>query len=416
MNFQSLLVLLAFASIGLAAPAAAMAAKPLSVALVAVFFSGAVLAAALLVFGGPSSRCRLSSRGSSSLFVFAVGLGLCVGSALAEPWSTDLCVRPSGVGGASGAPWTILGSAGASVRKLRVYRNNGKRGYLRGIVVFFTDGTEMRGGVRKDQFADFDLSDGEVVTGATLWQMTNSSSGSARVARIDIATNQKSWGFGVDDMSRLSSKAVNVGSGVLVGFQGRSGDDLDFLAPVFLKTLTSSHVDDIVFEKFDNTQGLRLVTLREGSAVWNGTDYSWTFSGGESRDKSMSFNNGLTTSLGLSTTFAVAAPVISKAGVSASWSLGTSASFDQHWGHGLSLSWSTTIALSKDVPAVSCSALVWEGKLNLAWSGTQTVSADGRSVSFPTSGTLRQVDYGKVETECRPMSPVGRRHARRWAA
>lgn len=411
---------LAFASFVLAGLFAATAADSLSVALVAAcLVFGVVAVSAVATSSGLSGgSVRRRHPLASALFALAIVLAVFVGSARAEPWGTDLCVRPTGVGAASqGAPFTILGSAGSSVRKLRVYRNNGKDGYLRGIVVFFSDGTEMRGGVRKDQFSDFDLADGEVVTAATLWQMSNSTSG-ARVARLDFSTSSRSWGFGVENTAKLSSKAVSVGSGILVGFQGSAGDDLDFLAPIFLKTMSSSTVSDIVFEKFGDTDGLKLVTLREGSAVFNGTDYSWTFSGSESRDSSTSFSSGTSASFGASTTFALEAPaIIAKAGISASWTFGTTSSFDRHSGKSRSLSWSTTVALSKDVPAVSCSALVWEGRLDVAWTGTQTIVADGRAVSFPTSGTLRHVDYGKVETVCRPMAPVAlAKRAKRWVA
>ena len=410
---------LAFASFVLAGLFAATAADSLSVALVAACLVFGVVAVSSVATSGLSRGSgRRRHPLASALFALAIVLAVFVGSARAEPWGTDLCVRPTGVGAASqGAPFTILGSAGSSVRKLRVYRNNGKDGYLRGIVVFFSDGTEMRGGVRKDQFSDFDLADGEVVTAATLWQMSNSTSG-ARVARLDFSTSSRSWGFGVENTAKLSSKGVNVGSGILVGFQGSAGDDLDFLAPIFLKTMSSSTVSDIVFEKFGDTDGLKLVTLREGSAVFNGTDYSWTFSGSESRDSSTSFSSGTSASFGASTTFALEAPaIIKEAGITASWTFGTTSSFDKHSGKSRSLSWSTTVALSKDVPAVSCSALVWEGRLDVAWTGTQTIVTDGRSISFPTSGNLRHVDYGKVETVCRPMAPVApAKRAKRWVA
>jgi hypothetical protein len=254
----------------------------------------------------------------------------------------------------------------------------------------------------------------------TLW--TGSSS---RVARIDVTTSQRSWGYGVENTAKLSAKAVNVGSGVLVGFQGRAGDDLDQVAPIFLKTLSDSVVDNVVFEKVGGNQGLRLVTLREGTAVWDGTDYSWNFAGTESRDASTTFTSGSSNDLSLKTTFSAALPRVMESGIDASWGHGQSESHEQKSGSSTSLSWSTTIALSAENRAVSCSAMVWEGRLNVRWSGSQTVVADGASVSFPVSGTLAHVSYGKVETVCRPMSaPASSRagsgsaavRAKRWAA
>lgn len=407
-----------FACLALAASLpAAVVAQGLSVAFVAcLLVSGLLAAPVFAAILAASVRPRSPAfRLFPVLALFALAL---VGCARADQWSTDLCVSPTGLGASSeGAPFTILGSAGSSVRRLRLYRNNGRDGYLRGLSVFFSDGTEMRGGVRKDQYADVELSDGEVITGMTLWKLDGgaansaSSSSAARVARLDLSTSERSWGYGVENTGSLTSKAVSVGSGVLVGFQGRAGDDLDFLAPIFLRPLSESTVSDIVFEKAGG-DGLRLVTLREGSAVYNGTDFSWTFSGSETRDTSTSFSSGFTNSLSVSTTFKSKIPAIAEAGVSGSWSPGTSSSHDQHAGSAVTLSWSNTIALSKDAPAVSCSAMVWEGRLNVGWSGTQTISAGGATMSFATSGTLRHVAYGKVETVCRPMDDV----ARRWVA
>jgi hypothetical protein len=371
-----------------------------------------VALAALRSLGSPSRRC---------LPAFLLGFLLFVCSVRAAPWDQGLCVRPTGIGAPNGgAPFTILGSAGSSVRRLRVYRNNGKDGYLRGIVAFFSDGSDQRGGVRKDQFSELALDDGEFLTGMTLWSLSRSlsrsgSSAAPRVARIDITTNQRTWGYGVDNTDKLSAKAVNIGSGVLVGFQGRAGDDLDQLAPIFLKPLSDSRVDDIVFDPIGDTDGLRLVTLRQGSALWNGTDYSWTFSGTESRDASTTFTSGSSNGLSLTTTFSASIPRVMDTGLSAGWSSGRTESHERKSGTSTSLSWSTTISLSEDNPAVECSAMVWEGRLNIGWSGVQTVTADGSSVSFPVSGTLLHVAYGKVETVCRPLGAKAR-VAKRWAA
>lgn len=407
-SISSLAALLAVASFWLVTgffAVAQAAVDSLSAALVAFLLLVAVAFPATSGISGGFRRLRHVVLHVSTLLVALSGF------ASAESWSPDLCVRPTGLGASGGGdPFTILGSAGSSVRRLRVYRNNGKMGYLRGIVVFFSDGTEMRGGVRKDQFADIEFASGEAITGLTLWQLSNATG--SRVARIDIATNQQSWGYGVDNTAKLSSKGVNVGSGVLVGFQGRAGDDLDYLAPIFLKSLSSSTVTDIVFEKTGDDEGLRLVTLREGSAVYNGTDYSWTFSGNEARDATTAFTSSMTNTLGATTTFSANIPRIAMTGVQGSWTGAAASTHEQSSTHSAQLSWSTTIDLNKDVPAVSCSAMVWEGRLNIGWTGTQTVVADGEAVSFPTSGTLTHVAYGKVETVCRPMQAV----AKKWTA
>ncbi len=386
---------------------------PWSSALAAMVFPG-FFSAVLVAFDVSPLRARRSLRSVTprmASLLLALLLVALVGQARSEAWSTDLCVSPSGLGAPSsaGTPFTVLGSAGSSVRRLRVYRNSGKNAYLRGIVAFFSDDSEMRGGVRKDQYQDIEFADDEVITSMTLWKLASSSSSSARVARIDLTTTHRSWGYGMENTARLSSKVVSVGSGILVGFQGRAGDDLDFLAPLFLRTFSDSTVSDIRFEKANSDDGMRLVTLREGSAVYNGSDYSWTFSGSESRSTSTTFSGGFSNALSVKTTFKAKVPKFFVKGVDGGWSSGTSDSHSQSASDAVNLAWSTTVAVSSDVPSVSCSALVWEGHLNVRWSGVQTVSVGGSSVSFPASGTLRHVAYGKVETVCRPMDRVARR-------
>ncbi|KAH6856278.1 hypothetical protein B0I37DRAFT_283455, partial [Chaetomium sp. MPI-CAGE-AT-0009] len=329
------------------------------------------------------------------------------GLSSAASWNLDLCVRPTGIGSSDkGTPFTILGPAGSSVQTLRLYRNTRNVGYIRGIDIIFSDGTERRAGVRKDQFSELVLSNNELITGMVLWAFFPSQSWkgffswgrkapSERVGRIDVTTSQRSWGYGIDNTAKLSSTAVNVGSGILVGFQGRAGDELDQISPIFLKTLSNSVVDDIVFEKPAGSDGLQLVTLKEGSAVWNGTDYSWNFAGTDIRDASTTFTTGLNNAFSLQTTFTASLPRVLDSSMGANWGSGNTESRDQHSGRSTQLSWSTTIDLTEDNPAVYCAAMVWEGRVNVRWSGLQTVMADSATVSFPTSGFLRHVAHGK---------------------
>ncbi|KAH6632144.1 hypothetical protein F5144DRAFT_649634 [Chaetomium tenue] len=370
--------------------------------------------------------CRLGSRIGSSLvswmfarrvqswpflmtlFRFCASV---VGYPFAESWDPQLCVSPTSVGSTeAGAPFTILGRPGSSVQMMRMYRNSGRAGYLRGIVVVFSDGTEMQAGVRQDEFSEFTLSNDERITGMTLWayyppartffsfwrKATDASA--VRVGRIDITTSQRSWSYGMDGTAKLSSKEVNVGSGLLVGFQGRAGNDMDQISPIFLKPLSTSVVENIVFEQTPDPEGLRLTTLREGSALWNGTDYTWNFSGSDIRDASTTFSAGLNSAFSVSSTFTASLPRVADTGVGATWAQGTTQNYDQHSGSATQLTWSTAISMSADNPAVFCLAMVWEGRVNLRWSGVQTVMADGVTASFPTSGMLSHVTYGKVET------------------
>ncbi|KAL1840078.1 hypothetical protein VTJ49DRAFT_813 [Mycothermus thermophilus] len=255
--------------------------------------------------------------------------------AAAEPWNQALCVQPTVVGTRSdGDPFTILGDAGSSVRMLRVYRSNGRTGYLRGLDVRFSDGVERSQGSRKDQFSELTLDDDEVIQSMTLWatppgRFFSFFSRGGRVARLDITTNRRSWGYGIDNAAKLAAQAVNVGSGVLVGFRGRSGDDLDQLAPLFLKKLSQSTVHNITYNRPVGAEGLRLLILREGTALWNGTDYSWTFSGTEAWGTETTFNIGSAFIFLVGTRFAVQLPQIGISGFDVQWTYTSTANYEK---------------------------------------------------------------------------------------
>ncbi|KAL2267145.1 hypothetical protein VTJ83DRAFT_4422 [Remersonia thermophila] len=244
-----------------------------------------------------------------------------VGLAAAKPWTAALSVRPTVVGaGTDGSPFTI--------------RDNGRQGYLRGLDVRFSDGTERSRGARKDQFSELALEEDEVIRSMTLWstplgRFSSLFSRGGRVARIDLTTNRRSWGYGVENTAKLSAKAVDVGSGVLIGFQGRAGEDLGQLAPLFLRKLSRSVVHNVAYDLPAGSEGLRLLVLREGTAVWNGTDYSWTFSGTEARGTETTFNVGSSSGLSVSTSFAVSLPQIGLSGIGVGWTAGSTMNYEK---------------------------------------------------------------------------------------
>jgi hypothetical protein len=251
------------------------------------------------------------------------------------------------------------------------------------------------------------LEDNEYIKSMTLWATRKSRFASlsrlfrptSRVARIDITTNQRSWSYGVDKTDGLSSKVANVGSGLLVGFRGRSEDYLDQLTPVFLKPVSESRIDNVTYDSLVPGKGLRLVTLREGSATWNGTDYQWNFAGSEERE----IETTVSTSLALQGGFSIVITVLGS-GISYTASETITFTKQNRYMEKPILAWSTTIFLSKELPSVSCVAKVWEARIDAPWTGLQTLSwEDNKSLTFNTKGSLRRVVYGNVKTACFPL-------------
>ncbi|KAL2132421.1 hypothetical protein VTI74DRAFT_3819 [Chaetomium olivicolor] len=338
---------------------------------------------------------------------------------LAAPWDASLCARSALVGSSTGgSPFTLLAEEGATVSDIRVWRSTGRKPFLRGLSLGFTDGSSQSAGASRDQYQTLSLEEGEIITDMSIW--TSRRNGTrARLARIDVSTNKRSWGYGVEDTRGLTSHAVSVGS-VLVGFQGRAGSDLDQIAPIFLKAVSQARIENIVFESIPGPDSVRPVTLAEGSVVWNGTDHTWTFAGSETREVSSTFNTLTSNQLALGASLSLEPSGMGKWGGSATWTAGAQGSRELKRSGTQVLNWSFSININAQNPSVRCSAVTWEGRVSTNWSGTLTMTVGGRAISSPISGTYNEISYSKVDTICGPpgseeISTVSK-FGERWTA
>ena len=322
-------------------------------------------------------------------------------------WDRALFETQTPVGGSDGSAFSLVGRAGAVVTKVQFFRhNNGTEKYLRGLRVSFSDDSEMVAGSEESRYQEFDLPAGSVVSRLSLSAWNNAKNKRTRVGRIHIESNKGgALSFGVDDGQSSTEVPMRVGSGVLVGFEGRAGKDLDQLAPVFLKKLDRAEIVDVEVEPFDPTYGLRLVTLDSDHAVWKGTPYTYHFSGSASSSTSTSWSNSFSENLGVTTKLVANwVPSIMSTELSAEWGFGASQSHGMSESSSRSLSWAIDREMKSADDEAVCEARVWEGRLDLRWEGTFTLTTkDGLSASFPTSGTVQRVAVGKVTHECRPL-------------
>lgn len=322
-------------------------------------------------------------------------------------WDRALFEAQTPVGGRDGSAFSLVGRAGAVVTKVQFFRhNNGTEKYLRGLRVSFSDDSEMVAGSEESRYQEFDLPAGSVVSRLSLSAWNHAKNKRTRVGRIHIESNKGgALSFGVDDGQSSTEVPMRVGSGVLVGFEGRAGKDLDQLAPVFLKKLDRAEIVDVEVEPFDPTRGLRLVTLDSDHAVWKGTPYTYHFSGSASSSTSTSWSNSFSENLGVTTKLVANwFPSIMSTELSAEWGFGASQSHGMSESVSRSLSWAVDREMKGPDDEAICEARVWEGTLDLRWEGTFTLTTkDGLSASFPTSGTVQRVAVGKVTHECRPL-------------
>ena len=212
------------------------------------------------------------------------------------------------------------------------------------------------------------------------------------------------------DTKGQTSYATDVGSGLLIGFMGRFDAKINCLAAVFLKPMETTYVDNIKYPNLDlaDTSSLTLRTLATAEPQWNGSPYVFKFSGTETDQTITTFNNKMGFEMGVEVTY--------KAGVpTAMWEtkVGLKMSYAHDWGHSTSksagLTWNTEHKIEKPEDAIKCTAAVYEGKLDIKYTGNfHVVTKDDGTFAFPTKGTLQQVAFSKVLVSVEQLAGSGK--------
>ncbi|KAJ4300099.1 hypothetical protein N0V88_002768 [Collariella sp. IMI 366227] len=320
--------------------------------------------------------------------IFSAAFTVCLAVlTFAEPWDASVCVRSALIGSSTaGYPFILLAEESATVSKIRLWRTGEKGGSLRGISLGFSDGTSQSAGTSQ----------------RTTRRNPFRNDTRARLARVDFVTEKNSWGYGVADTRALTSHAVAVGSGVLVGFQGRAGSGLHQLAPIFLKSVSRARIENIVFDAMPGPNNLRPITLADGFAAWEGKDWTYTFSGSQTRETSSSFNLQNSNQLAIGASVAFDGSGIAKWGGSATWSVASQTSRDRSETKTQLLTWSASVDINEKNPSVRCTAITMEGRVSTGWIGTLTTIIGGRAVRSPISGIYEEISYSQVHTTCGP--------------
>ncbi|KAH8896419.1 hypothetical protein GQ53DRAFT_852643 [Thozetella sp. PMI_491] len=324
-------------------------------------------------------------------------------------WDRDVWGDTYTIGGPNGGAFTLVGEAGTVVKKIRVFRRNHSKQYLRGLRVFFSDNTEAVTGVEQDEYQEFEFQDGEHITSMTLW----GDGVGKRTGRIRFATDQNrqfDYGQNTDGQREY---AMPLSSGILIGFIGGSGSDIDRLSPVFLKPLKDTYFDDIKFSQFDANKGLTLKTLKEAEVVWEGSPFTFHFGGSEELDTATTWSFTVSDSLTISATVTAGVPEIAQGSLTTSWTVGVEASHSGTETDKTTLSWNMDVKLDgpedsarqdPSPPHYRPKEVYWEGKLDVDWTGTLVmVTSDGRTYRFPTNGSMKRVAVSKIIPSCEKL-------------
>lgn len=323
--------------------------------------------------------------------------------ASAASWSDTLWQNLYYIGGENGDPFTAVAEEGQLVSKIRVYKSTKDDIYLRGIKLFYSDNTERVIGTEQGDVGEHVFEDDEIIKSMSLW----GDGLGRRTGRIKFTTNKSEFDFG-KDTSGQQEYPIDVGSGLLIGFDGRAGADIDQLAAVFIKGLKQKYFDNLKYSDFDASSGFELETIKQADALYQGSQYMFTFSGTQTYTKTTTFTNSLSTKLTVGSSFKAGVPEVAEVTVSAQWEIGGTFERADAETTTDTLTWTTAINITDEASQRRCTASYYKGNIDLSWTGDLVlIDNDGNKYTIPSSGSVKAVRASKIIPSCVPLGQSG---------
>ncbi|KAH8809458.1 hypothetical protein F5884DRAFT_883679 [Xylogone sp. PMI_703] len=282
--------------------------------------------------------------------------------------------------------------SGAVVKEITVWKDDGA---LRAIRVVLSDTSVKEAGKTVGESKTFAFKQGEKCAQLSLW----GNGIGTRCGRIRIYTTEGrdfDWGMhgGQEEFS------MNVGSGILAGFHGRSGSDIDCLGPLFLKPIRSI-ISTVKYGQLPSgKKGIKSVEL-DSFRQTNGSssnDLNWSWKKSVSKTTSQSWSQSATSTFGLSISIEAKIPEVATIGTEASWQLSNESSHSESKTQTKELSWEESGTL-KPGDSLNLTAITKEGKINkLPYTSTvEIVFRDGSKFSYDENGDYNRVSYSHVD-------------------
>ena len=146
------------------------------------------------------------------------------------------------IGGDGGFPFSFTGrDNGATLRKIGVAVGGNQ---INAVRAELTDGRVETFG-KDNSFHEFTFEPGEIITKLTLWEGRSGT----RLGGIKFWTSSgnkfeahmSEWGL------KTGEHSIDVGSGVCLGFEGRSGGGIDKMGFLFINAIKSSVLTDMTY-------------------------------------------------------------------------------------------------------------------------------------------------------------------------
>lgn len=356
------------------------------------------------------SACRPSMKLSflrAAALVAAIGASGCVGVAddteeltdnqdensaeisdevSAATWHADLGL----IGGSGGAYTKTPNFNAGPIKTIEVWAGGSS---LRGIRITHWNGEKYQAGSLTDRYSSFTFQSGEKVTALSMW----GNGAGTRSGGFKMKTSKGREFFPhMYDWGLKTEYPMAVGSGFLVGYQARYGNDIDALGFVLVNDVSRVAVTNMSYYGKANGesagQGQPLVL---GSANIDNRNSiksaSYTLSATQTTTSSNSFTNEFGVEVGAEFGFEGGVPFVAAASSTFSLKLSTKYSATHETSTAIGVGWSVT----KECPAryrCSGSASVTQWSKDLPYSGTMKYYLkNGLTYTHPTRGNYHGV-------------------------
>ena len=304
-----------------------------------------------------------------------------------SPYFTE----PHAIGGGGGEGFVIqeFDRSGKVVKKLGVHYNSS---CLKGLRVTYNDGTVSETvGSAYDSYKEIVLAPGERVTSASLW----GNGIGTRTGRIRFETDKGQSFDAGKDTSGQTEYPMDVGSGILVGFAGSAGHEIDCLAFIFLRLIDSVELTNVRYEQppSDTIHQTSLTNETKYSNLQGKEPTSWTFANKVERTEVTSFTSEATLTFGMDVKVTAGIPEIAAVEAGVHWEVGVSQSTTASSSVTVTLEWGLSGVLQPGQEVI-CQATAQYGNADIKYSATVTLKFNNGTVkTYDEHGVLHNTRW-----------------------
>lgn len=314
----------------------------------------------------------------------------------------------SWVGGKNGVDFCATKyKAGVVITGVEVWANTKA---VRAIQFYYSDGTNSQQWGKIDGDRTARLSWDPATDSISQIKMWGNGKGQY-LGRVQIRTKSgKSLDVGKDTNGQDTFE-TKVASGIMLGAFGASGDSIDRLGFLFLKsTVSKVTIDDVKFQDTPEAlnrrkEGLEQVTIDYAEHINNHPNATQTFKFSKSVEKAVSktYSNSGTSTFGFSTAFEISGKILDLGASSTttlSYQYASTSTEERGTTDKVTLTYGVDTPLAPG-QRIYCRAWATRGTYKGSYSSTINVwLADGSKFGFQQGGTMEQTNWSVAESVC----------------